>query len=175
MHVHAYSMLALADNTAIQNGESYEEVIRRAEKLFKRIRFSVAQQSAPTTLKSAFLDPLKTRLGLEVALEIFARTDADFMAMFTGKRKHVRACMCVCEHGVRAHAYKNSQVKGKWVQRNCCSPGGLANQARQYAQACREPGPPEERVPRAFQGAVRAVGRERVVLAANQDLRAPFF
>mmetsp|Transcript_4509 Transcript_4509/g.12314 ORF Transcript_4509/g.12314 Transcript_4509/m.12314 type:complete len:775 (-) Transcript_4509:922-3246(-) len=71
------------NNTAIQNGESYEEVIRRAEKLFKRIRFSVAQQSAPTTLKSAFLDPLKTRLGLEVALEIFARTDADFMAMFT--------------------------------------------------------------------------------------------
>lgn len=44
----------------------------------------MAQQSAPTTLKSAFLDPLKSRLGLEVALDVFARTDADFMAMFTG-------------------------------------------------------------------------------------------
>lgn len=62
---------------------TYEDVIKRAERLFNRIRYSVAQQSAPTTLKAAFLDPLKTRLPLEVSLELFARNDSDFMNMFT--------------------------------------------------------------------------------------------
>jgi hypothetical protein len=42
---------------------SYEDVIRRAEKLFNRLRFSVAQQSAPTTLKASFLDPIQVRSG----------------------------------------------------------------------------------------------------------------
>ena len=80
----------------MQSRDSYEEVIRQAEKLFKRIRYSVAQQSAPTTLKSAFLDPLKSRLGLEVALEVFARTDTEFMAMFTGVCVCLCVCLCVC-------------------------------------------------------------------------------
>lgn len=31
--------------------DSYEDVIRRAESLFNKIRFSVTQQTAPTTLK----------------------------------------------------------------------------------------------------------------------------
>lgn len=35
-------------------------------------------------MQAAFLEPLKTRLGLEVALELFARSDAEFMPMFTG-------------------------------------------------------------------------------------------
>lgn len=85
---HSRTHHALAGNADTQNRESYEDVIRRPKKLFWRIRYSVAQQSAPTTLKSAFLDPLKTRLSLEVALDMFARTDADFMSMFTG------ACAC---------------------------------------------------------------------------------
>lgn len=38
-------------NGAPQSGESYEEVIHRAERLFKRIRFSVAQQVCITTKK----------------------------------------------------------------------------------------------------------------------------
>ncbi|KAJ9518676.1 hypothetical protein QJQ45_018742 [Haematococcus lacustris] len=65
-----------------QGGEGYDEVIQRAERLFNRLRYSVAQQSAPTSLKAAFLDPLKARLGLEVALDLFARSDTDFMSMF---------------------------------------------------------------------------------------------
>lgn len=32
--------------------DSYEDVIRRAESLFNKIRFSVTQQTAPTTLKA---------------------------------------------------------------------------------------------------------------------------
>ncbi len=64
--------------------EGYDDVIKRAERLFNRLRYSVAQQSAPTTLKAAYLDPIKTRLGLEVSLDLFAKSDEQFMSMFTG-------------------------------------------------------------------------------------------
>lgn len=42
-------------------------------------------QAAPTTLKAAFLEPMASDMGGHVMLELFARTDADFMAMFTGE------------------------------------------------------------------------------------------
>lgn len=71
----------------------YEEVIKRAERLFARLRYSVAQQSAPTTLKSAFLDPIQSRLGLEVSLDLFAKSDEQFMAMFAGGS----CCPCVAD------------------------------------------------------------------------------
>jgi hypothetical protein len=44
----------------------YEEVVVRAESLFNKIRASVAQQTAPTTLKSAVLHPLRDSLALDV-------------------------------------------------------------------------------------------------------------
>lgn len=38
----------------------------------------------PATLKSAFLEPVSARLAPELCVDMFGRTDADFMAMFTG-------------------------------------------------------------------------------------------
>jgi hypothetical protein len=60
-----------------------EDVIKYAESLFRKIKFAVAQQHALTVLKASFLDPVQERLGLEVSLELFARSDQDFMTMFT--------------------------------------------------------------------------------------------
>ncbi|GBF90887.1 hypothetical protein Rsub_03742 [Raphidocelis subcapitata] len=62
---------------------TYSEVVAYAERLFCRIRSSVAGQAAPTTLKAAFLEPMAADLSTSVALELFARTDPDFMGMFT--------------------------------------------------------------------------------------------
>ena len=42
--------------------------------------------------QAAFLDPLKTRLALEVSLDLFARSDVEFMAMFTGGCVGVTTC-----------------------------------------------------------------------------------
>jgi hypothetical protein len=70
---------------AVGGGGGYEEVIRSAERLFNRLRYAVAQSSAPTTLKSSFLDPVASRLAHEVAVDLFARTDEQFMAMFAGE------------------------------------------------------------------------------------------
>ncbi|MEW5303991.1 MAG: hypothetical protein WDW38_003211 [Sanguina aurantia] len=61
---------------------SYDDVIRYAERLFRKIRQAVAQQAAPTVLKSSFLDPVNERLHLDVQLELFARPDAEFMSLF---------------------------------------------------------------------------------------------
>jgi hypothetical protein len=61
-------------------------VITYAERLFGRIRQAVACQAAPTTLKAAFLDPVEAgSMATEVALELFAKADADFLTMFTGE------------------------------------------------------------------------------------------
>ncbi|GIL90632.1 hypothetical protein Vretifemale_18411 [Volvox reticuliferus] len=65
-------------------GSSYDDVISAAESLFRKIRCAVATQYAPATLKSTFLDPMTDRLALEVSLDLFARTDADFGSMFSG-------------------------------------------------------------------------------------------
>ncbi len=108
--------------------EGYDEVIRRAETLFNRLRYAVAQQSAPTTLKAAFLEPIKTRLGLEVSLELFARSDEQFMAMFTGAAR-ARACVSGARRRRRRRAHDICAVR--WVtllvccsgQRHCHPPG----------------------------------------------------
>lgn len=63
---------------------SSDDVLSVAESLFRKIRCAVAMQYAPSTLKSTFLDPMHDRLALEVALELFARSDAEFGAMFSG-------------------------------------------------------------------------------------------
>jgi len=64
---------------------TYSEVVAYAERLFGRIRSSVAGQAAPTTLKAAFLEPLSSELATEVALELFAKTDTDYMSLFNGE------------------------------------------------------------------------------------------
>ena len=56
----------------------------QASRLFGRIRQTVACQAAPATLKSAFLEPLSIQLAAELSVEMFGRTDEDFMALFTG-------------------------------------------------------------------------------------------
>lgn len=63
---------------------SYVAVCTSADRLFSRIRQAVVSQSAPATLKSAFLDPVSERLATELATDLFARKDEDFMLMFTG-------------------------------------------------------------------------------------------
>lgn len=62
----------------------YAEVCSRASFLFARIREVVACRATPTTLKAAFLDPIPYGLTTEVNLDIFARTDNEFMTMFNG-------------------------------------------------------------------------------------------
>lgn len=74
--------LVLSGKNIAEGRGSYEDVIRYAERLFARIRQAVACQAAPSTLKSAFLDPVHDSLEMEVSLELFARTDVDFMSMF---------------------------------------------------------------------------------------------
>lgn len=41
-------------------------------------------RAAPATLKAAFLEPLARDLPAELAIHMFARTDADFMGLFVG-------------------------------------------------------------------------------------------
>jgi hypothetical protein len=54
-------------------------------------------QAAPTTLKAAFLEPMAGALAGDVALGLFARSDADYMALFTGARAARCALFCfVC-------------------------------------------------------------------------------
>ncbi|KAI8477348.1 MAG: hypothetical protein J3K34DRAFT_476649 [Monoraphidium minutum] len=42
-----------------------------------------SEVAAPTTLKAAFLEPMCDELATDVALGLFAKTDSEFMAMFT--------------------------------------------------------------------------------------------
>jgi len=61
----------------------YGEVCAKAESLFDRVRQVVAHQATPSTLKSAFLEPVRNELNSAMNLEMFARTDEDFMTMFS--------------------------------------------------------------------------------------------
>ncbi|KAG2498836.1 hypothetical protein HYH03_003029 [Edaphochlamys debaryana] len=72
-----------AGGLAIGVGPSSDDVVAAAESLFRKIRCAVATQYAPATLKSTFLDPMTERLALEVSLDMFARSDADFGGMFS--------------------------------------------------------------------------------------------
>ncbi len=106
--------LALASGSA--QSDSYEDVIRRAESLFNKIRYSVAQQTAPTTLKAAFLEPLKERMALDVLVDVFARSDAEFMSMFTGE--HYLTLSLVAKH--------NGTLFNLLVSCNSAAPSALA-------------------------------------------------
>jgi hypothetical protein len=47
------------------------------------IREAVAQESAPATLKAAFLEPVLRSLATDLSVHLFARTDQQFMSWFT--------------------------------------------------------------------------------------------
>lgn len=50
----------------------------------------MAARAAPATLKAAFLEPLARDLPAELAIHVFARTDADFMGLFVGAQESHR-------------------------------------------------------------------------------------
>ncbi|KAK9825379.1 hypothetical protein WJX81_007027 [Elliptochloris bilobata] len=65
-----------------QDGGSHAAICQAAERQFRAIREAVAARAAPATLKAAFLEPLARDLPAELAMHVFARTDADFMGLF---------------------------------------------------------------------------------------------
>lgn len=68
-----------------QVGSSHAAICQAAERHFRAIQEAVAARAAPATLKSAFLEPLARDLACELAIHVFARADADFMALFVGE------------------------------------------------------------------------------------------
>ena len=64
---------------------SYGTICGAAEKMFNRIRQGVTCHAAPSSLKSAFLEPLSSKLASQISIDLLACTDDEFMAMFTGK------------------------------------------------------------------------------------------
>ena len=70
-------------NDQVKN--SYSVICGTAEKMFNKIRQGVTCHAAPSSLKSAFLQPLSTKLASQISIDLLACTDDEFMAMFTGK------------------------------------------------------------------------------------------
>ena len=68
---------------ALQGDGQYSNVYRLAEAHFLHIREAVAQESAPATLKAAFLEPVSRGLATDLSVHLFARTDQHFMSWFT--------------------------------------------------------------------------------------------
>ena len=62
---------------------TFATVCKDASQLYARIRRAVCQ-AAPSTLKTAFLEPVNSQLPADLSVALFARTDPDFMALFTG-------------------------------------------------------------------------------------------
>ena len=75
-------------NDQVKN--SYSNICSTAEKMFNRIRQGVTCHAAPSSLKSAFLEPLSCKLASQISIDLLACTDEEFMAMFTG-RQHLPA------------------------------------------------------------------------------------
>ena len=71
-----------APNDQVKN--SYGAICGTAEKMFNRIRQGVTCQAAPSSLKSAFLEPLSAKLASQISIDLLACTDQEFMGMFTG-------------------------------------------------------------------------------------------
>ena len=65
-----------------QDGQ-HASVHKLAEAHFMHIREAFAQESAPATLKTAFLEPVSRSLATDLSLHLFARTDQHFMSWFT--------------------------------------------------------------------------------------------
>lgn len=73
----------------LQGDGQYSSVHRLAEAHFLHIREAVAQESAPATLKAAFLEPVARSLATDLSVHLFARTDQHFMAWFTCALGHL--------------------------------------------------------------------------------------
>jgi len=86
---HARVQLCLAPTPrarAQPAGGGHAAICAAAERHFRAIREAVAARGAPATLKAGFLAPLSRDLPAELAVHVFARTDADFMGLFVGAR-----------------------------------------------------------------------------------------
>ena len=66
-------------------GGSHEDICRYAEGIFQRIRQMLVEKVGPTTLRSAFLDPIRTEMDVDMSIDIFSRNDRDFLHLFLGK------------------------------------------------------------------------------------------
>ena len=73
-----------ANMNSDQVKNSYSSICGTAEKMFNRIRQGVTCHAAPSSLKSAFLQPLSSKLASQISIDLLACTDEEFMAMFTG-------------------------------------------------------------------------------------------
>ncbi|GMH41703.1 hypothetical protein BSKO_09613 [Bryopsis sp. KO-2023] len=91
------TFMAAAGNPLFQSERnSYDDVCRYAETIFQRIRHAVVHKAVPATLKSAFLDPIRMEMSTQVAMELFAQTDDDFMGMFRASGA-IQAMEAKCE------------------------------------------------------------------------------
>ena len=83
----------------LQGDGQYSNVYRLAEAHFMHIREAVAQESAPATLKAAFLEPVSRGLATDLSVHLFARTDQHFMSWFTCAPLPSRAdSSALCQH-----------------------------------------------------------------------------
>lgn len=70
---------------------SHEEICHYAESIFQRIRQMIVERVAPTTLRSSFLDPIQTHMAVDTSIDIFSRSDKDFLSLFLGRDPLTRA------------------------------------------------------------------------------------
>lgn len=81
-------------NDQVKN--SYSTICGTAEKMFNRIRQGVTCHAAPSSLKSAFLQPLSSKLASQISIDLLACTDDEFMAMFTGTPVGMHPQLTLC-------------------------------------------------------------------------------
>ena len=67
------------------DGASHEEICFYAEIIFHRIRQTLIERVVPTTLRSAFLDPIHENTTIDTSIDIFSRSDTEFLELFFGK------------------------------------------------------------------------------------------
>lgn len=75
---------------------------------------AVACQAAPATLKAALLDPVREELATEVAVELFGRSDQDYMSLFTGARLRFEY-FSLWGEGVLGGSVARRLQCGRWV------------------------------------------------------------
>lgn len=90
-----------AATTAVSSPASaaYQRVCSEAEDIFDQMRGTLLSDAVPTALRAGFLTPCRERLVHEVATELFARTDEDFLRDFSpaGALERLRAEHAACQ------------------------------------------------------------------------------
>lgn len=66
---------------------SNEDICAYAETLFQRIRAMIVERVVPATLKSCFLDPIRSAMAVDTSIDIFSKSDDDFLSLFVGKNR----------------------------------------------------------------------------------------